>query len=250
MPTGQTFGQVVSATQEEAGHFSSAALNASSAMNSTILSQIERAVRRTYRRLHADHNWPHLYTYRDVPVDATSRYLTFPPDMDPDRNIEAWILPAGDGSNWSLLEYGVGMAQMRRLNSDRFDHNNPATFGNGSTGAPTHWARAPLGPLQFEVWPITLTEGARIRFWGLTRPKDLVDNNSIVDLDDDLIALFAAAEFLERQKSPDAGSKLEQAMAHYRRLRANSQNPVREFRTNPVRAAGQWTGIRITGPRQ
>lgn len=244
MPTGQTFGQVVSATQEEAGHFSSAALN------SNILSQVQRAVRRTYRRLHADHNWPHLHSYRDVRVDATSRYLTFPPDMDPDRNIEAWVLPAGDGSNWSPLEYGIGMAQMRQSNSDRFDHSDPNTFARGSTGAPVRWARSPLSPLQFEVWPITLTEGALIRFWGLTRPKDLVEDNAIVDMDDDLIALFAAAEFLERQKSPDAGTKLEQAMAHYRRLRANTQNPVREFRTNPVRADGQWTGIRVTGPRR
>jgi hypothetical protein len=248
MPTGQTFGQVVSATQEEAGHFSSAALNTTAALHTNVLSQVKRAVRRTYRRLHADHNWPHLYTYRDVDVETHSRTLTFPPDMDPDRNIEAWILPAGEGSNWAPLDYGIGMAQMQQVNSDRFDFADSDTYHHASTEAPSRWSRSPVSPLQFEVWPITLTAGAKIRFWGLTKPKDLLEDGDFVDLDDDLVALFAAAEFLERQGSPDAGSKLEQAMAHYRRLRANTQNPVREYRLNPGRE--RWTGIRVETPRR
>jgi len=40
------------------------------------------------------------------------------------------------------------------------------------------------------------------------------------DLDDQLIVLFASAELLTRQKSPDAQLKQQQANVHYQRLRA------------------------------
>ena len=240
MPINSTFGQVVRATQDEAGHFTTGALNRN------VLAQIQQTVRRTYRRLHADFNWPHLYVRRDVQVGAKERYLTFPPDMDPDRTLNAWVMGSGS-DRWEPLEYGIGMAQYNRLNSDKFDYNDPDTNGYASADPPTRWARSPLNTLNFEVWPVPLNAGSEIRFWGITRPQNLVETNDLVDLDEDLIALYAAAEWLADQKSDSAGTKLEQAAAHYRRLKANAQNPETTFRLNPPRK--EWTGIQIRAPR-
>jgi len=177
MPINSTFGQVTRAAQDEAGHFTTGALNRN------VLEQIQQTVRRVYRRLHADFNWPHLYVRRDVEVGAKERYLTFPPDMDPDRTTDAWVI-GPDLDRWEPLEYGISMADYNRLNSDKFDYTDPTTDGYASTGSPIKWARSPVNLLNFEVWPITLTAGSTIRFWGITRPQDLVSTNDLVDLDE------------------------------------------------------------------
>jgi len=240
MPIGSTFGQVVQFTQEEAGHYISAALN------KNVLSQVQQAVRRTYRRLHGEHNWPHLRTQRDVLVGAGERYVAFPPDLDPDRTEEVWVVHM-DTQRWTRLGYGIGLAEMQHLNSDLFDYQDPGTYSHGSTGPPARWQRSPLGPTLFEVWPIQHSGASTVRFVGITRPNDLSADNSIVDLDDDMIALYAAAEILARQKSDDASIKLEQAQVIYRRLRANSQNPGEPFRLNPERP--RWQGVTVRAPR-
>jgi hypothetical protein len=52
----------------------------------------------------------------------------------------------------------------------------------------------------------------------------MVSDSDRADLDDRLIVLFAAAEILAKQKSPDAKNKLDMANARLLRLRANSQS--------------------------
>lgn len=239
MPINSTFGQVVRATQDEAGHFTTGPLNRN------VMAQIQQTVRRTYRRLHADFNWPHLYVRRDVPILARERYIQFPPDMDPDRTIDAWVT-GPDMDRWEPLEYGIGMAEYNRLNSDKFDYDS-LSDDYGTTGSPTRWSRSPIGTLNVEIWPIPVKKGSVVRFWGITRPKVLANDNDLVDIDEDLIALYAAAEWLADQKADSAGTKLEQASAHYRRLKANSQNPEAVFSLNPPRR--EWKGIQIRAPR-
>lgn len=78
---------------------------------------------------------------------------------------------------------------------------------------------------QLEVWPIpdqnydaTTLEG-RIKIVGIRNLRPLVADNDRADLDDRLIVLHAAAEYLSASGAKDAQIKLDQANALYQKLR-------------------------------
>jgi len=239
MPIGSTFGQIVQMTRDEAGH------SPSSNVGKNVLSQIETAVRRTYRRLFEDFNWPHLVSHKTKQVLAGERYIALPPELDPNRIQAIRVL---DGDVWRPVLYGIGVAELNTINSDLFVLADPETWGKYADPTyPRRWDRYPSDDLMIEVWPISTADTNLLRIEGVRKPRELVSDEDICDLDDHLISLYAAGEFLLRQQSPDAQLKLEQAASVYRRLRANSQNPQTGFPIQQTRAS--WKGVTVRAPR-
>jgi len=205
MPRGTQFGQLVDQFREEAGHAVSRALGQNE------LPGIKAILRRTYRRLHSDFEWPHLRVYRDKTLAAGEQYYALPADLLSDRIAQAWVREQGTDW-WYDLIYGIGLDAYNTVHSFRDERED----------FPCRWQV--WEEEQFEVWPVPATSDHTVRFYGVRAPKPLTDENETVDLDDDLIVLYAVAEMLARERSSDAELKLQQARQHYMRLRSNSQH--------------------------
>lgn len=204
MPRGTQFGELVARFREEAGHANNYALG------QNVQDPIKTKLRRIYRRLHADFNWPHLVVERDETLQAGERYYSFPSDLSFDRLTDVWVRENGRDL-WYDLRYGIGLPSLNAIHSDSGERED----------FPCAWELHENE--QYEVWPIPETSGHTLRFRGLSRPKALTNDEDTVDLDDDLIVMYAVGEQLARERSSDAELVLQQARSHYMRLRANSQ---------------------------
>ncbi len=226
MPRGTTFDQLVTMFRQEAGH----AVSRRQGQNT--LPGVQATLRRTYRRLHSDFTWPHLRIEREVALEAGEQYYSFPLDLDFERVETAWVREVGRDI-WHPLHYGIGRAQYNTVHSHLGERDD----------YPTHWMVHELD--QLEVWPIPDQNYDIVRFYGYSRPKALVDGNEPVDLDDDLVVLYAVAEQLARQRSADAELKLQQARQHYMNLRAQQQKgPPVDMRVSQDRQPA-FEGINI-----
>lgn len=228
MARGTTLGELVTMVREEANR------NTNAAYGQATLDITKNLIRRTYRRLHADWTWPHLRIFRNEQMQAGERYYTLDPDLDTDR-IEAVVTRENVGDVWRPVDYGIDpLIHYNSFDPDQDDRSDPVRAWQVYEGG------------QFEVWPIPASDTPILRFTGISKPVNLVNDSDRCDLDDNLITLYAAAQILAREKSADAEMKLEEAAAHYRRLKANSQhNPI--FRTNLPRSQG-WPGIKVRAP--
>lgn len=235
MARGKTFGQVVDATKAEAGH----SLNAAAGRN--VSEHVETLVRRVYERLHGDYEWPHLILHRDITLSAGQRFYSFPDDLDPDRTGRVWTLE--DGTNtWTDVCYGIDQPQWNTYNPERDERADPVRSWQRYNAEDDH--------LMVEVWPLPQTSGGLLRLEGMPYPRPLVERSDIVDLDDQLVSLQAAAELLMRQQSPDAEAKMKMAEARYKSLRSQQQtsDPFFSMHTKDPRGRN-WTGVRVRAPR-
>ncbi len=205
MPRGTQFDQLITQFREEAGQ----AVSRRQGQNA--LPQVQAMLRRTYRRLHADFDWPHLRIERYETLQAGQQYYSLPPDLAHDRINHVWVRDV-DGDTWYPLRFGIGIPQ----------YNTVDSYTGEREDFPCYWDLYEND--QYEVWPIPARNGDVLRFIGYSRPKSLVNGSDTVDLDDDLVVLYAVAEHLARQRSADAELKLQQARQHYLRLRGNSQH--------------------------
>lgn len=205
MSRGTQFGQLVTMFREQAGHATSRSLGQNQ------IPGIEASLRRIYRRLHADFNWPHLMIWREKTLSAGQQYYAYPADLDYDRLTTVKIKEAG-GSDWYPLYHGIDTVLYNQVDSPAGERED----------FPRAWQE--FEGNQFEVWPIPESNGHTVRFYGKAAPKALTNQSDTVDLDDDLIVMYAVGEQLAREKSADAELFLKQARQHYMRLRANSQN--------------------------
>jgi hypothetical protein len=192
-------------------------------------------VRRVYERLHQDFNWPHLYRHQDVVLERGKRYYGFPDDLDPDRLGEVYVLE-DEGDQWRDVEYGVGPAQWNRYRHEDGEYADPVR----------RWQRTGEGLI--EVWPTPNTDGQILRFEGMPYPAILAGDSDKIDLDANMVALFAAGEWLAKQGARDAELKLTQAKAIYERLRANQMRSDPVFRLNQTRRRTAYQPIRVRAP--
>lgn len=228
MARGSTFGQIVTMTRAEAGH------STASSVGRNVSDQIGQTVRRVYERLHGDFSWPHLFTSRDITLAAGQRYYAFHHELDPDRVGSAWYLPTDD-SAWAPVDYGIETVHLNTHNPERDERSDPVR----------RWQR--FDDDMLEVWPMPATGGGTLRMEGMTRPRVLNADGDKADLDDQLIALYAAAEILTRQNSADAQMKLDQALSRYQRLRGHMNNSDPIFSMNTTRNT-RSRGITIRAP--
>lgn len=202
-----TLGELIDDVRAEAGH--SLQANLGTAMREVLV----KIIQRQQRRLWEDYDWTFLRVDRDVAVQNGQRYYDFPVDLSLER-LEKVEFKYGD--RWIPVSYGIGREHYDMHDSDRDIRAFPVE----------RWKEHENN--QIELWPIPSQNGSVaqstniIRFHGIRKLRPLVAESDRADLDDTLLVLFSAAEILAREKSADAGLKLQMAEKHYARIKARN----------------------------
>lgn len=178
-------------------------------------------IQREQERLWEEADWPHLRVERFMPLQAGQRFYdpaslqneagTVKGDLAMDR-IES--VEVKDGGEWLRLGNGVGRGQYAAYDSALDERADPAQA----------WRIYEDG--QIEIWPIPETNAGDdqegyLRFTGIRTLQTFVDLGDRADLDDRLIALYAAARILAANKAPETQLVLEAAKGLFGRLTAN-----------------------------
>lgn len=167
------------------------------------------ALRSAQDRLFAEHNWPFKYIRRDVPMAAGQRYYAPPDNLDLEDIRTVSMLYSGQ---WASVAKGISTANFNTFNSDidqrcdpvlRWDfYNDPTDNGD-----------------MIEVWPIPATDAlVTVRFEGLRKLGALVADTDVAELDDTLLVLTAACDFVSNKDLQKAENK---AARHLYNLRRN-----------------------------
>jgi hypothetical protein len=202
-----TLGELIDDVRAEAGH--SLQANLGVAMREVLV----KVLQRQQRRLWEDYDWTFLRVDRDVAVQAGQRYYDIPADLTLER-IEKVQFKYGD--RWIPMHHGIHREHLDQHDSDKGIRSFPVE----------RWAEHEND--QVEFWPIPSQNGSLaqssdiVRFTGIRRLRPLVAESDRADLDDTLLVLYSAAEILAREKSADAGLKLQLAEKHYARLKARN----------------------------
>ncbi len=176
-------------------------------------------IQRVQEWLWADHDWPLLRVERFIDVQQGQRYYAPPADIPIDRIQK---LEIRHDSDYVDMAPGIDQVHFRAYDSDQNEQEWP----------PRRWRVSE--DEQIELWPIpsaNFEEGSlngRIRVTGIRKLSPLVDDGDRADLDDRMLALYCAAEYLAGTGAKDAGFKLEQANKRPATLRGQ-QAPRRKF---------------------
>ena len=174
------------------------------AMGVNTMNQMDHTLRRVQERLWSDFDWDFGYIERDEQLHANQRYYTFDPDIDYDRIVSTHV---SFSEIWHPVDYGIGPNEYNQFDIERGQATEPVL----------RWRH--YEDNRFEVWPVPTSHNQKLRFKAVKKLPPLIDDNDKAVLDDNLIVLFAAAEFLTRAKAEDAQAKLAQANSHYNRLK-------------------------------
>jgi hypothetical protein len=176
-------------------------------------------IQRTQEWLWEDFNWPLLRVERTFPTQAGQRYYDFPEDVHIDRIEKMEVFY---DSAYCPLQPGIDAQHYTAYNSDLGERQWP----------PQRWRISE--DEQVELWPIPdsnadpVTLSGTVKVTGIKNLSPLVADGNTADLDDRLIILFCAAEYLAATGAKDATLKLDQANKRYSKLRG-AQMPRRKF---------------------
>jgi hypothetical protein len=162
---------------------------------------VKHALNRTQEILYGDFDWPFLRIYRDENLLAGENIYSWPDDL-----VVEDVRQLYDSYNgrYTPINYGIGMDDRNAFGPD--DRSDPAL----------RWQI--VDARQYEVWP-TPASPRTLKIYGYRAYVPLLSDGDTCILDDNMIVLFAAAEWLARNKLPDAAAKLDIA----KRLRARLQ---------------------------
>jgi hypothetical protein len=171
-------------------------------------------IQRTQEWLWEDFNWPTLRVERTIDLAAGQKTYEPPEDMHIDRieKAEVWYSQA-----YLPLRPGIDAVHYTAYNPDLDQREWP----------PRRWRITE--DEQIEVWPLpsqdadTTTLEGRVKLTGIRNLRALVTGTDVADLDDRLIILFCAAEYLAGSGGKDASLKLDQANKRYGKLRGAQQ---------------------------
>lgn len=206
MPRGTQLKELINRFRDESGHANSRSLGQNEIDGITAL------LRRTYRRLHIDYEWPHLFVRRDKELLAGERYYSFPADLSFDGLTETVVVKEVGTDIWYPMRYGIDYVNYNTVDSESDERRD----------LPYSWEV--YEDAQFEVWPIPESSGHLMRFVGRRAPKPLTAESDTLDIDDDLVLMYALGEYLIEKKSPRADMMMQLARQHYLTLRGNSDN--------------------------
>lgn len=203
MARGTTLGQLVHDLRIEAG------LDPNPALSLNVVPKLQQLIRREQERLYDEFDWPFLRITRDVVLQAGDRYYDIPNDMNLER-IERIDYFWGD--KWYPLERGICTEHYNIHDSDADIRQEPAA----------RWDVKDTGSgEQVEIWPIPVTNGRLVRFTGIRKLTPLITDADRADLDDMMVVLFAAAEYLGEGK-PEAQIKREKARTRLNLMKSRS----------------------------
>jgi hypothetical protein len=182
----------------------------SAAANTQQLDHLKSLLNRIYERYYHDFGWSFLRTRTDVDVSAGTRFIAVPSTIRYLDIDEAHVRDAQPPSSyWYKLCEGIEESDYNTV-EEGLVQSYPRKWGLYSEDG--------TSPTQIELWPVP-DVACVVRFRGRRSFTKMVNNADPCQLDDKLIVLFAAAEYLARQKAEDAGMKMELAVRHYAMLR-------------------------------
>lgn len=213
-----SLGQLVTSLRFEVGQSSSAAAG----LNQR--DQLVYILNRVEEELSLNWDYPGLIVDRDIPLVTGTRYYAYPSDLPFGAITNAWLVY---NTLFGELTYGIGPEQFALFNSNTGFTSWPVErwMHNGDSGLFELW------PVPSQAPPATPTsQAALVRLRGPRLITPMVADGDVCTLPATVIVLFAAAEVLARQKSPDAGLKLDKAKEFLRRYRVRqSAHKTRPF---------------------
>ena len=171
---------------------------------------------RVQRTLYDEHKWPHLNVVEGVTLQAGQRYYDPPSTVDFDRLDRAALY--GWSNEPFPVERGIGFDHYAVRDSDADEREDPVQAWD------IRWTGSAS---QIEVWPIPISNGKTLKFFGTRKLTALVNGSDTCGIDSVAIVLFAAAELLARQKAGDAENKLALANRRLRTIKNNAAGPER-----------------------
>lgn len=203
MDIGATLAELIEGVQLEIGH----STNPQVGVN--MRDHIASAIRREYRRLHADFAWPHLLSWQTVPVQAGEQFPALPVGITLPRIVK--VYHKAPQTSWQALDRTLGVEDYNEVDSDADERRDPIC----------KW-RADADLDRIEVWPLPLTAGL-LRIVAKSERLPLEADTDICDLDADLVILFASAVLQFKAGRQDAGVTLQRGRSHYDTLRQRLQ---------------------------
>lgn len=209
-----------------------------------VLPTHQHIVRRTQDWLYEDYTWPHLQFDYVFTITPGERYYSFPTNVNPFRVLRCDCYYNGI---WMPVTYGF----------DRETYNWSDPQKNQAQDPVLRWRRyndQTQGQQQFEIWPVP-TMAYPICFRVVEPLPPLIAGSDRAVIDDTLITLIAAAEYLTSKKDPGAAVKQAAAKQLYQRLKGNMDDlptmvmgglapPMQE---SPIQGAGRWFPLRAKG---
>lgn len=172
---------------------------------------LKRALNRVYATLYDEHDWPFLRrVFPRIQLNAGQRFYDFPTDLNIERVevVNAW---------WNGLpnpvHRGIGFEEYASFDSEADERSDPVLAWD---------VRDVSGTPQIEVWPIPSANDQELQIIGIRTAPKLVNDIDLCLLDDEMVILFAAAQYLARQKSEDADVVLAQARARFQSMKGRS----------------------------
>lgn len=178
-------------------------------------------IQREQDRLWSEFDWPHLIVDRFIPIQNGQRFYDpstvlnemgeAKDDLSIDRIARIDIKTDGE---WMTLINGVDAAEYAAHDS----------FKDQRAWPPRRWRL--YEDEMIELWPVPdqdadpVTQEGFIRITGVRKCRPLVQNSDRLDLDDHMVALFAAAAILAAAGSADAQLKLELANRRFNNVKA------------------------------
>lgn len=226
MATGAQLADLIKEVQYELGH------NVSTTVGQNFRDHIANRIRREYKRLYEDFTWPHLRAWVDLPLVAATKSYQLP-------SLGGKQIKLGDlqevfvkwGGVYTPLHRGIEIDDYNALNSDDGQSADPAA----------KWA--PVDETHIEVWPLPASAGS-LRFLIKKPFVQMAIETDTCALDDDVVVLFAAAEYMLRQGSKEAQAVMLRAEQRFKTLRQRLQTGA-----NKVNVGGLHQHVDPRDPR-
>jgi len=216
--------------RDEVGHANSVAVGVEATPG------LKQTLRRVQTTLYDDHDWPFLRQYfTRITLQAGQRYYDVPNALNLERieEVAIWF------NNLPMpIEKSIGWEEYTKYDSETDSRAEPALRWD------VRWTGSKE---QIEIWPIPATNDQQLQIRGIRKLRPLIANSDVCDLDDHMIVLFAAAEILARDKSPDAQAKLALAQRRYDKLKGlNARGAPVQNTANETPRQHQRTVVRVS----
>lgn len=212
--TGQTLTSVLNLVKSE--------IRASLSVGTADDALLKQAIETAQEWLCAEYDWSELKDKWDVSsvVGVPGRYTAFPTvdvagasyAINFDRPFR---LENKFNSVWRDIDFGITSELFNSQDSDDGDTQDPIQA----------WDYKPGDRAYFEIWPLAVT-ATTIRFHGQRKAKTLrnvgvLDGTKVLDMDDMLVALTVAVDYLSGK--PEQGAKITKLRERFTRVRGSNK---------------------------
>jgi hypothetical protein len=168
-----------------------------------------KKLRRIQETFYADAEWPHLFTDVTKELVEGQRYYDFPEGIDTSSIIRVTFK---DGESYDYQDIRRGIRDRHYASSDSrlCERDYPPELYD--------FRALPDGRMQFEVWPLPSSSGGVLIFKALRPLRRLTEDDDRCDLDAMMLYLQCTSELLRKQKSEDADTFAQLALARKDRV--------------------------------